>query len=147
GYSGFSITFLVSLAVAFSLYLLSNNIQKTKPLDIGVIVSLLFLLIGNSFYGRVGLFNSLALIGFSIVYIFYKSKKVQYPIYLFAVLILLFVLVTVLRNFNDSLDSWYNWIMDPIINLITTGELNTTSTDSLRNMYFLPSWKTLLFGD
>ena len=62
-------------------------------------------------------------------------------------LLVLFIGLTIFKEVNTAIEGWYNWAMDPIIDLFSTGKIQTSSTDSLLGMYFLPEWKTILFGD
>src|SRR5699024_7906750 len=59
----------------------------------------------------------------------------------------LFLLFTVVQFFNPTLSYWYAWIMEPIINLFSTGEFTTTSTQTLVEMYITPSFRTFMMGD
>lgn len=147
GFSSFVVTFFVSIAILFSLYLLMKGLKKEQEIQKKYLLTLVILLIGNSFYGRVGLFNSLALISFAMIYIVLKSHKKHYAVFLFAGAGVVFLLFSVIQNFIPQMQQWYNWIMNPIINLLTTGQLNTTSTDHLFSMYFMPEPRTFLFGD
>lgn len=147
GFSSFVPTFYVSIAVLFNLYLLLKNFKSNNKLNNKYLITLFFLLLGNSFYGRIGLFNSLALIVFSLIYIIIRSNKKHYALFLIGGSSTLFLLLSIIQKFIPKMQYWYNWIMDPIINLLSTGQLNTTSTDHLSSMYFVPTLRTLLFGD
>lgn len=147
GFSSFVVTFFVSIAVVFSLFLLLRSVKNNQKIEMKYLFTLVLLLIGNSFYGRVGLFNSLALIGMSFLYILFRSKKKHYAVFLVGGSGLTFLLFSIVQNFVPQMQQWYSWIMDPIINLVTTGSLNTTSTDHLFSMYFMPNVRTFLFGD
>lgn len=147
GFSSFVVTFFVSIAILFSLFLLIKELKNTQRINFKYLMTVFLLLIGNSFYGRVGLFNSLALLILAIFYIILKSTKKHYAVFLVGGGGVAFLLFSVIQNFVPQMQQWYNWIMDPIINLLTTGQLNTTSTDHLFSMYFLPNFRTLLFGD
>src|SRR5699024_2214086 len=77
--------------------------------------------------------------------IVYKQYKLLYLI--IGSILGLFIFVTILSTFNETVAGWYNWVLEPVINLFETGELQTRSTNILWNMWFIPDIKTILVGD
>ncbi|WP_080146739.1 hypothetical protein [Marinilactibacillus piezotolerans] len=147
GYSGFSVTFLCTLSVLFSVYLILNSLKREHKIHASHVISMLFSLIGNSFYGRSGLLTSLLLISLGILYVVIVNKKIYYAIYLTVGILVVFIFLTILQQYNETLASWYNWMMQPITSLITTGSIETSSTDVLWTMWFIPDFPTLLLGN
>ncbi|GAB2479902.1 hypothetical protein GCM10008929_01950 [Alkalibacterium psychrotolerans] len=147
GYSGFTVTFMMTLAVAFTIYFIVKDINTTQPIKKMDLLNMILLLLGNAFYGRSGLLSSIAIIGISVLYIMVKNRKIQMAFSFVGLLILLFFILTVLSEYNDTLAEWYSWVVTPIQNLVTTGSFNVGSTDHLWSMYFVPELRTLLLGD
>lgn len=147
GYSGFAITLQMTIAVALIVYLMLKNINTNQKITVNQIVTLILLLIGNSFYGRVGLLTSLFIVGLATLYVVISKGKIILGVGMVTSLLVLFIGLTIFKEVNTAIEGWYNWAMDPIIDLFSTGKIQTSSTDSLLGMYFLPEWKTILFGD
>jgi hypothetical protein len=147
GYSGFSMTYFCTLSALFSLYLIVKAIDEKKAIPGKYLVSLLFALIGNSFYGRAGLLASLALIGFTVMYFVVAKKKFHYAVILIIGILGVFLFLSFLRQFNDTLASWYDWMMQPFMSLIESGTIQTSSTDTLWGMWFIPDPIMILFGN
>lgn len=147
GYSGFSATFFCTLAALFTIYLIVKSMQEEHKIKKTYVISLLFALIGNAFYGRSGLLSSLVLIGFGIVYIIFINKKVHYAVILLLGIVGVFFFLSILQQFNETLANWYDWMMQPILSILTTGRVQTTSTDALWTMWFIPDVPTLFFGN
>lgn len=147
GYSGFAITLQITIGVAFLTFLIIKSINAGKTITINQVITLILLLVGNAFYGRVGLLTSLLIIGLAIMYLIISKGRVMLGIGIMGSLIILFVGLTLFKEVNPAIKGWYDWAMDPILDIIRTGRIETTSTDALKNMYFLPEWDTLLFGD
>lgn len=147
GYSGFSVTFYCTLSALFSLYLILKSMQNKQGIPKYHIISLLFALIGNSFYGRAGLLTSLVLIGLSVLYMIIVNKKFHYAVILVVGIIVVFLFLTFLQQFSSTLSSWYDWMMQPIISILQTGTIQTSSTDTLWTMWFIPDPGMLFFGN
>lgn len=146
GFSGFRNTFDCCVSIIFLLYSRFTNISSTK-ISTRKYVALLFLnLLGTLFYGRIGIVVSLLCIFIALL----AYKNVNYRIFGFSLglAILLFGIIFVLKNHNQLLSEWYNWISVPLINYFETGSFNNYSANHLFNdMIFLPSTETLIFGD
>lgn len=147
GYSGFSVTFYCTLAALFAIYLSLKAMENKEKSPVKHLVSLLFALIGNAFYGRAGLLSSLALVGFGILYIIVVNKKFHYAVILLLGIIGVFFFLSILQQFNNTLANWYDWMMQPIMSIFSTGRIQTTSTDALWTMWFIPDLPMLLLGN
>lgn len=147
GYAGFDSTVYATIAVIITIYLIIVFYNKYSYISKKYLLSLFIILIGNSFYGRSGLLVSLLMVGIGIMYlvIIHKQYKLFYSIV--GIGIVSFVLITILSQYNEDIAAWYNWAMEPIISLLETGEIQTSSTDTLWSMWFVPELKTLLIGD
>ncbi|MGF3141081.1 hypothetical protein ACQV2S_00240 [Facklamia sp. P13064] len=138
GFSGFGMTFMCSLSIVLSLYLFNKNRLTT------FLFKIILLLIGNAFYGRVGLLISLlVLITYVIWNLFIKGRFID--LILLSVLSLVaFLLILNLRTKSFVIDQWYEWAMSPLKSLFLYGTVNQ---DVMFNMYFFPEIRTFLFGD
>ena len=147
GFSAFSVAFSVTLAFVFAVILLVRKWQKEREVDKGLAVSLVLLLMGGAFYGRVGIISMVGVLGLTLVYMTIAEGKLHFLIAIVGGFTTLFLLFTVVQFFNPTLSYWYAWIMEPIINLFSTGEFTTTSTQTLVEMYITPSFRTFMMGD
>lgn len=147
GYSGFSVTFFSTLAVLFSIYLILYTYDFRGRIPKREVVNMFFALIGNAFYGRSGLLVSLILIALGAIYFVFVHKKVKYIFYLIGSILIVFVFLTIIKEFNATLASWYGWMMQPFVSIFESGRIETTSTDALWDMWFVPEPSTLVFGD
>lgn len=147
GFSAFSVSFSITLALVFAMSLLVRKWQSERRLDSRLTTSLVFLLMGGAFYGRVGLIAMIVVLGLTLMYLTYKEEKLHFLIYIMGGFTALFLLFTIVQFFNPTLSYWYRWIMEPVLNLFSTGELTTTSTQHLFEMYQTPSLRTILLGD
>lgn len=147
GYSGFAITLQMTVAVAFVLYLMLKELNSNGNIPLKHIVNLALLVIGNAFYGRVGLLTSLFLIGCAIIYLVFSKGKILLGAGIIGSFLVMFLALTLLKEVIPAIESWYNWAIGPIVDLFQTGTIQTSSTDVLLDMYFIPDWHTLLFGD
>lgn len=147
GYSGFAMTFMITIAVIFSMYFILKDINRMQPIRKTDLFNVVILLMGNAFYGRSGLLSSISVIGISALYVVVKYRKIQMALSFAGMLLLLFFILTFLQEYNETLADWYSWVVTPIQNLVTTGSFNVGSTDHLWSMYFIPEPRTLLLGD
>jgi len=142
GFSGFPCTFMCSIAIIFSLYMILNKYRRTL-FFFGMIINLL----GTFFYGRVGMLSSFVCILLFIGYDIIKKKNIKLFLALSICTLTIFFILLYLYNTNQIVLTWINWAFGPFRNLINTGTFRTHSLDVLFNMYFLPETTTLLFGD
>lgn len=147
GYAGFTSTVFSTIAVIISIYLFIEYYKQHRVVNKNYLTSLFFALIGNAFYGRAGLLVSLLMVAIGVLYlvVVYKQYKLFYSI--IGSIVLLFLFITLLSNFNGTISSWYNWAMEPFISLFETGEIETASTNQLWDMWFIPDLKTIFLGD
>lgn len=147
GYSGFSITVYCTIAVILGSYLLFKYYSEYQKLNFNYLSSILMALIGNTFYGRSGLLISLTVLGISILFFAFYYKKISIIITLISGILMSFIILYILKDYNVTLLAWYNWMMEPIFSILETGTIETSSTDTLWSMWFIPDVKTFLFGD
>jgi len=144
GFAGFTLTLRCTISVVFLLFLRYGS--KIRLITGGQFVALFIsCLLGNMFYGRVGLVLTLLMLAITILFLNRKRLKV---VTLFVGIA--FVSVLVLNSLKDSpyFSSWYNWMSRPIVNLINTGEFDDTSFDRLQEMNQVEiSADTFIFGD
>lgn len=142
GFSGFTFTLKASLSVAFSLYLI---LIEQKQNFFRNCLFLLVSFLGNFFYGRIGLVVSGILILISLFYLYKKNKSLAKKVIIY--LTVLFIVMVLFALCNKRVQMWFEWAFQSILNFIATGSFSTSSTDVLKNMYILPSFKTFCFGD
>lgn len=147
GFSNFSVSFSITLAFIFAVVILIKKWNGGEGIDKPILISLPFLFLGGAFYGRIGLVAMILITGLTLIYLTIKKGKLHYFVYIISAMVGFFVLFTLAQLFNPTLAYWYKWIMEPVINLFTTGKLTTTSTQSLFDMYIIPSMRTILLGD
>lgn len=147
GWSGYGETVHCTLSFVFSWIILLE--EKEFNVQIKYLFFSFVCVIGNMLYGRTGLVASFVCMIALMIYLFiihnYKIIKLISFIFGFFIVALL-----LLKNFNSSIDYWYNWVFSIVENFITQGSLydNTGSVETLVNrMYFIPNLKTLLIGD
>lgn len=147
GYAGFTSTVYATIAVVVTIYLITEFYKVYKKINFKYVIYLIFALIGNAFYGRSGLLVSLIMIFIGLIYLVVVYKKYSMLFIMIGSIGLLFILVSIAANFNSSIATWYNWAMEPIISLFKTGEIQTSSSDIMWDMWFIPELKTFLIGD
>lgn len=147
GYAGFTSTVYSTIAVIICVYLIIEFYKVYKRINKKYFISLIFALMGNAFYGRSGLLVSLLMLGIGLIYLIIMHKQYRIFYTIMGSVAILFVIVSVIANFNSTIASWYGWAMEPIISLFETGEIQTSSTNQLWDMWFIPDLKTLIIGD
>lgn len=142
GFSGFRSTLYCTMSVIFALYL-KYKLEQISAWQFAVL--LLGNIIGNMFYGRIGLILTIPIVIAAIV--FWNRKKIKQIVVfgIFATCFMLFVgMIKNVPIFHD----WYVWMSTPIINVLKTGNFNNASFDMLINIDQVDiSTKTLLMGD
>ena len=144
GFSGFDHTLHCTLAIVCA-YIFIFNAGNNKREFWKWHICIVFLVVGNMFYGRSGLAISLLCIILGSL-ILYLSKNKRVILYLPAGIGLATVIL-MLKNFNTRLKIWYDWCFNFIISFFTTGKINSGSWDSMIDMYFMPKLETILLGD
>ena len=142
GFSGFQATFMCSVGVVFSLYLILQKHMATRHF-----LKMIACLFGNFFYGRIGMVISFVCILLFLGYYIVRKKDVKLLLATGISAFLIFSYIAYLYNANTAVSVGIRWIFSPVINLVTTGRFNSSSFNSLLEMYFLPGSETLLFGD
>jgi hypothetical protein len=143
GFSGFPATFMCSTGVIFSLYMILRGYNQ-----IAYFSKMILNLLGNFFYGRVGMLCSFACIFLFIMYYIIRKKNMKMFMVSIFLALVIFIVLSQLYSINPMVKSWINWAFGPFRNLINSGKFGTASSDTLiQEMYFMPSNKTLLFGD
>ncbi|MCM1235060.1 MAG: hypothetical protein NC489_33595, partial [Ruminococcus flavefaciens] len=148
GFSGFNMTIICTLGLILCIFIL---LQKTKNgtgiLKYYIIAALM--LLGNMFYGRVGVIGSVLSIGIMLIYLFFNSG-VKYKKTFFSVILFVVVAIVVVINQTDKSDiikKWYDWVFAPINNYLTSGTVTISSMEKTIDMYFKPPLATVIFGD
>lgn len=143
GFSNFEHTMKCSISVGFIGYLITKKEYLKKII---YYILLVFCLLGNMFYGRIGIVASGLIILLIFAYLIKEDKK--YAVYLGAGFVILAIGIGVLSFFNDSAKLWLNWIFSNFINMFNGGDLLSGSLGIVFNdMIFMPSVKTILIGD
>lgn len=141
GFAGFGNTFLCTLAIVFSLIKITNSPMNNNILAwlrIGI------LLLGNAFYGRIGLFVSGIVILIFVIQELSKLHNFKNTIYFFLIAMIIINFVTLLSVQSNEIVVWINWILDPFISILNEG---TFGQNTMFAMYFLPDISTIIFGD
>jgi len=143
GFAGYNQTILASIGGMLSYYLISRKIYIGFPL-------LLVSLLGNLFYGRIGVILSLVAIAVLMI------KTLQFSTIAWQVggIVIAFSFVYVFLGFFDNpmFDAWKLWLMQPIegfIQGLQYGQLTFGSSGDklVYGMYFMPDDSTILLGD
>ncbi len=146
GFAGFRNTIDCTISLIFLVYLFASNKSKFN-LKIYSFVFLVFIcFLGNMFYGRSGVIASTICLIAGLT--LYRKIKPKVLLTMLGVVLIGVVSINMLRSRIPAVNEWYIWISTPFYNLITTGSFNNYSANRLLNeMIFMPSPKTLLFGD
>ena len=148
GFSGFRTTYSCSISVIFLLYLyFEKNNGYIKSLKTSSFAILLLLnLLGNMFYGRIGVVIFVAEVLFAIL----MYRRIRWDL-VFIAIIIVFLLVFALSYIIESnvgVQEWFNWMSKPFVQILTTGKTDNYSYHQLvNNMYFMPEFKTFIIGD
>ena len=142
GFSGFRFTMYCTFSCIFLLYLRYSSGKYLTAKQF--IIPYLICILGNMFYGRVGIIATFA----TSVLMMVMTDKLKIKNILILSLVaaaLLFSLYT-LRNL-PIISDWYNWMTTPIVNLFTKGDFDNYSFDRMNSMLFMPEPETLIHGD
>ncbi|MGO2275498.1 hypothetical protein [Pseudoalteromonas nigrifaciens] len=97
-----------------------------------------------------------AILGFVLGFLFYfvsygvvRASLYSLKYFLTAILVtyLLYILIVTDEQTAEIVWKYINYAFQNVFNYLSTGELSTTSTVALQNMYFYPPNNNLLFGD
>lgn len=143
GFAGFKQTILASIGGVLSYYLIMRKIYIGYPL-------LLMSLIGNLFYGRIGVILSFI----AIVVLMMKTLRFRTISWqIGGIIISCLCIYAILVCFdNPMLDAWKLWLMQPIegfIQGLQYGQITFGSSGDklVYGMYFMPDDSTILLGD
>ncbi|MCI9359966.1 MAG: hypothetical protein HFG65_03215 [Hungatella sp.] len=148
GWSGFNETFVCTVAVILACILILNNndrLEKQKK----YLSLMIFPLIGNALYGRIGLLCSVSCILVTCFFVFMKGNM-KYVLEIAAVFLMGLAVFIILKERVEIFKGWYRWIFSAFENYLKTGKFydNMGSIEHLTtDMYWLPEWNTFLFGD
>lgn len=147
GFAAFGTATIFSLGIILSAYLvIANNLTK-KEFSIRLIKYIL-VCSGSFFYGRICIFA----IAISLLYIFTlcKSRKKLSKIFICLVIIFgsAYLGIVSISRVNQDIKVWVDWSFEIIVNLFN-GDIKRSYSVShmLEDMYFIPSLKTIMFGD
>lgn len=144
GFAAFSSATVFSFACLFCSFL----IIKDDKLNMNYIICLILMVVGCFFYGRV----SLAGIALGAMLILLNGATPFRTIKIIGIVVgfisvLLFVL-NILSQENEALLVWQDWAFSFLKQLFIEKEITDYSvTHMYEDMYFMPEWTTLLFGD
>lgn len=144
GFAAFSSASVFSFACLFCSYLVASN----SKVNIVQIACLILMVVGCFFYGRVSLVGMLL----GAVLIIWSADKFSKTVNVVAVIFLfVFGLLSVLNvasQSNESLLAWQDWAFSIIKQLFIEKEVTDYSvTHMVEDMYYMPDFFTLLFGD
>lgn len=146
GFSGFRNTISCTLSVVFILYLKLSKYSSLQISNTKFVIIVLTSIMGNMFYGRIGIVASAGAILISVL--FYKKFNLRIFIRIILVFLFLFVIIFFVKSYVPVVQEWYTWMSKPFINLFRTGHFNNYSTDMLlKKMIFMPEFNTLIHGD
>ena len=135
GFSGFMHTCICNIGI---LLLLCKSVIRTED-----IIKIILLMIGCICYGRIGLIGATSLI---VIYFITKGRCSKI---LIAITVTSIILLLGFYIFYDQLRSepWFYWAFEPIIKYYENGSFESSSSNELKDMWFLPSPECLLFGE
>ncbi len=148
GWSGFGQTIQCSISCFFiCLLVLFSPQNKAHPAE--CLYTLLFAFVGNMLYGRSGLVISLIIVFVSLMYMFGRGNyRLFFRIAVSSGVVCLAISLAVL--YMPALHTWSEWAFSMFSNFIEKGEISdsTRSVEKLMyDMYWVPSFHTLLLGD
>jgi len=143
GFAGYGATILCSISVLLSCYLIKNKYK------IGI-VFVFFSLLGNMFYGRIGILMSTI----CLVFMLFSFRSVIDFFRNVIIIVLVVCAFYIMFNFIDDprLDLWISWLIQPLDSFFTGLQygyftLGSSGDKLAYGMYFLPDFPTLIFGD
>ncbi len=148
GFSGFRDTYSCSVSVVFLLYLYfeRNNEYIISLKTSEFVILLIFNLLGNMFYGRIGV----AVFAAEIILSMVMYHRIRWDLlFIFIIILALLILsLSIIIESNEEIKEWFTWMSGPFVQVLTTGKTDSYSYNHLVNdMYFMPEFKTLLIGD
>lgn len=141
GFSGYTYTLRCSLAAVLMMYVIYVENKQNFNSNMAM---LLMILLGNFFYGRIGLVATALF--FVILLFFMASEYKDLFSKILRLLLISFGILIVCAIVFEPLRAWLYWVFQALINFFQTGSLETSSTASLKKMYVKPDLQTILFG-
>lgn len=141
GFAGFGNTFMCTIAIILQILTLEEKKANYQIIDW---IKIIILLVGNAFYGRIGLLLSMLIL---VCFYFFKAIKIislKFILGAFVFIIIIYGLLQLLISISPDASAWLDWIVDPFNSIIYEGKIGQ---ETMFNMYFLPDLKTLLIGD
>lgn len=143
GFSGFRKTIPCTISILFVMHIQWSKVSTIKMKKTHFVITMIFCLIGNAFYGRIGLAISIMAIFFGLL--FYRKIRLGTCIMVIFGAVVIVRLLVMLRN-TSLFHDWILWMSTPFINLLYYGNFNNGSVNELHEMLFIPEWRELLFG-
>lgn len=145
GFAGFGMTIYCSIGVILACGMVLRSLGINKQIKYLCLMGVL--LIGNMFYGRSGMLVSLFCIFFTFLKLYIKKAKKAILIIIASACTIVGMIV-VLKDHNPQIQTWYRWCFSLMVSFLETGKATDGSLRTLTSqMYWLPSIKTILFGD
>ena len=144
GFSGYRLTLHCTLSCIFLLYLFyvgKRNFQINKKI---LLICYILCFLGNMFYGRSGLVLTIIT---SVVASFVWGKMGIAKLVKFSFFVYIFIVCISCLQDVHIFSEWYDWMSQPILNFLTTGNFGNASLERTHEMVFMPEWNTILFGD
>ena len=142
GFSGFTYTLRCSLAAMFLCYII--YLQQEQSFTFHTIL-LMIVILGNFFYGRIGIAVT-AIYVFLLFVVLWMKKRMLWK-RLLLMMVITCGMLSIAFLLSEQVRIWLRWVFQSFINYSEQGSFSTTSTQSLKEMYFTPNGKTLLLGD
>ena len=148
GWSGFNETLVCTFAVVLACILILKN-KKDTIKQRRYLVMVIFPLIGNAMFGRIGLLTSIICIFITCCVTFFKGN-VKYVLKLLIVISVIIVAFLMLKDKVKTFQTWYSWVFSAFDTYKATGKFydNMGSVEHLtKDMYWMPEIETFLWGD
>lgn len=147
GFAAFSTASIFSICILLCAYLLMESNISRKEFNKRLIIYII-ICAGSFFYGRVCIFAIIV----SMFYILYlckpKVRLLKTFLYVSIIMGIAFSVLTSLAGSNQEIKIWVDWAFEIIFKLFNGNVMDSYSVSHmLEDMYFIPSLKTLLFGD
>lgn len=150
GYSGIWCSLNCSLGVILSVFYITDCLSKRKNVSSIYFLGIIFMLLGNLFYGRTGFIISIVSLFVGLIYVFkYKRKLCTKMVIYFLIASALFIGVS---SSIPEAEEWKKWSLEPYEKIqafvLEDDEFSLGgSGDDLMTMYHLPSYDILFHGE
>lgn len=144
GFAAFSSASVFSFSCLFCSYLIASS----KEIKLYKIICLMLMVVGCFFYGRVSLVGMLL----GAVLIVWTSGSLLKTLRIISIIVALVLGLLALLNIasksNDSLILWQEWAFSIVKQIFVERAVSDYSvTHMVEDMYYMPDFSTLLFGD